>query len=54
MPPIQNDWLEAFAPEFKKDYYLTLREFLKKEYSAKKIYPNMNDIFNAFITNQCR
>ena len=47
MVNIGNDWDEILADEFKKDYYLSLREFLKSEYSTKKIYPDMYDIFNA-------
>ena len=41
MVKLGNDWEEILADEFKKDYYLQLREFLKKEYSAYTIYPNM-------------
>lgn len=44
---LENDWDEKLKEEFKKDYYLNLREFLKKEYSSKRVYPHMNDIFNA-------
>lgn len=47
MVAIGNDWDDALSYEFKKDYYLTLREFLKEEYSSRKIYPPMNDIYNA-------
>lgn len=38
------------APEAEKDYYRELRVFLKSEYlrSGVPIYPEMNDIFNAF------
>ena len=42
-----NDWDELLKDEFEKDYYLSLREFLKSEYSGQKIYPPMNDIYNA-------
>ena len=42
-----NDWDIHLAEEFKKDYYLALREFLKAEYASKRIYPPMNDIYNA-------
>ena len=42
-----NDWDELLKEEFKKEYYLKLREFLIKEYSTKTIYPPMDDIFNA-------
>ena len=47
MVHLGNDWDEILADEFSKPYYLELREFLKKEYSTRKIYPHMNDIFNA-------
>ena len=42
-----NDWDALLADEFKKEYYLELREFLKSEYSSRRIYPPMNDIYNA-------
>ena len=47
MVHIGNDWDALLKEEFEKDYYLSLREFLKAEYFSKKIYPPMNDIFNA-------
>lgn len=42
-----NDWDEILKDEFKKDYYLKLREFLKSEYKNHTIHPDMYDIFNA-------
>ena len=47
MVHIGNDWDSLLEGEFKKDYYLSLREFLKTEYFSRRIYPPMNDIFNA-------
>ena len=47
MVTFNNDWDEILADEWTKPYYLKLREFLKSEYAAKTIYPDMNDIFNA-------
>lgn len=47
MVNIGNDWDEILKGEFEKPYYLELREFLKKEYKTKLIFPNMHDIFNA-------
>src|SRR5699024_1530487 len=44
---LKNNWAELLDDEFTKDYYLTLRDFLKKEYTYETIYPNMHDIFNA-------
>lgn len=44
---LKNDWNELLKDEFSKDYYLSLREFLKNEYITKIIYPDKYDIFNA-------
>lgn len=45
-----NSWDSLMAPEAEKEYYRNLRTFLKQEYlhSGTPIYPDMNDIFNAF------
>ena len=50
MVNLGNDWDQVLGEEFKKDYYLRLREFLKAEYSTRTVYPDMYDIFNAFKT----
>ena len=47
MVHIGNDWDSLLGAEFEKEYYLSLREFLKSEYFSRRIYPPMNDIFNA-------
>lgn len=47
MVNIGNDWDEILADEWAKPYYRQLRQFLKAEYTTRKIYPHMNDIFNA-------
>ena len=47
MVSLNNDWDVLLREEFKKDYYLTLREFLKLEYSTARVYPPMHDIYNA-------
>ena len=47
MVNLGNDWDNLLKDEFNKEYYLTLREFLKKEYSTHRIYPPMFDIYNA-------
>ncbi len=47
MVHIGNDWDEALQGEFEKEYYLKLRDFLKKEYFSRRVYPDMHDIFNA-------
>lgn len=48
MPPISNDWAKALSPEYKKDYYKKLFDFIGEEYATKKIFPPGDDIFNAF------
>ena len=54
MVQLGNDWDGLLSEEFKQDYYLTLREFLKDEYRTRQIYPPMNDIYNALrYTARC-
>lgn len=48
MVHIDNSWDELLKEDFNSENYKNLREFLKKEYFSKTIYPPMNDIFNAF------
>lgn len=47
MVNIGNSWDNVLQGEFDKDYYLKLREFLKAEYGAREIFPDMYSIFNA-------
>ena len=47
MVNIGNEWDELLKDEFEKDYYKELRKFLISEYKTRKIFPPMNDIFNA-------
>ncbi len=47
MVHFENSWDELLKDEFKKPYYLKLRQFLINEYRSQVIYPNMYDIFNA-------
>ena len=48
MAAINNDWLDALKEEFKKPYYKKLYETVKLEYQTRAVYPDANDIFNAF------
>lgn len=48
MPAIQNDWLDAIENEFHKKYYSDLFLYIKEEYSNHIVYPDAEDIFNAF------
>lgn len=42
-----NEWDELLKDEFRKDYYLKLRQILIREYKTQRIFPGMYDIFNA-------
>ena len=48
MAAISNDWAEPLSPEFKKPYYAKLYRTIKEEYQTRQIFPDPNDIFNAF------
>ena len=48
MGAIKNDWLNAVGNEFRQPYYTELYQFVKTEYSHTIVYPNAEDIFNAF------
>lgn len=46
---IEQSWKDALAPEFDKEYFLNLTDFVRSEYlSGKPIYPAPKNIFNAF------
>lgn len=47
MMHIGNEWDALLADEIQKDYYKKLRAFLINEYTTRRIYPPMEDIFNA-------
>ena len=48
MPGITNDWLTVLEPEFSKDYYKSLYNFVGIEYSKTLVFPPSNEIFSAF------
>lgn len=45
---IGNNWDKLLEDEYKKDYFIKMIDYLKKEYKEKTIYPKQNEIFNAF------
>ena len=47
MIKITEEWDGILKEEFASESYLRLREFLKREYSSRTIYPSMFDIFNS-------
>ncbi|MDO4553512.1 MAG: uracil-DNA glycosylase [Lachnospiraceae bacterium] len=48
MPPINNDWANALKEEYKKPYYKELFLKVNEEYQTQQIFPDADDIFNAF------
>lgn len=45
---VGNDWQSIFDIETNKEYYKKLRQNLVHEYQSGTVYPNKDDIFNAF------
>ena len=46
---IEQSWKDALSPEFDKEYFIKLTDFVRNEYlSGKRIYPDAKNIFNAF------
>ena len=45
---IEESWKIRLEPEFEKDYFRTLTNFVREEYSQYPIYPPGKLIFNAF------
>ncbi len=49
LPNIHQSWLVELQAEFKQPYMAELREFLKAELQTQSIYPDMKNVFNAFL-----
>ena len=45
---IEESWKPLLQPEFDKDYFRTLTDFVRQEYRTQTIYPAGRLIFNAF------
>lgn len=48
MISLGGGWDELLKDDFESENYKNVRNFLKKEYSERTIYPSMYDIFNCF------
>ena len=48
---IHQSWTSYLQPEFEKQYFNDLKDFVKTEYRHHKCFPKTSDIFNAF--NHC-
>ena len=45
---IEESWKRRLQPEFEKDYFVKLTEFVRGEYMRATVYPPARLIFNAF------
>ena len=45
---IEERWKQHLAPEFEKDYFVRLTNFVRQEYQTTTVYPPGRLIFNAF------
>ena len=45
---IEESWKLHLAPEFEKDYFVKLTNFVRQEYQTTTVYPPGRLIFNAF------
>lgn len=45
---IEESWKQRLQPEFEKEYFVKLTEFVRTEYTRTTIYPPARLIFNAF------
>jgi uracil-DNA glycosylase len=45
---IAASWKDKLEPEFEKEYFKELVEFVKSEYSSFKVFPKGKQIFSAF------
>ena len=47
-PTLEESWKQVLSYEFKKDYFVNLKQFLVEEKKKYKVFPAGKDIFNAF------
>jgi uracil-DNA glycosylase len=45
---IGNDWDKVLEEEYKKDYFLKIKDIVRKEYQSKIIFPPAKRVFYAF------
>ena len=45
---IEKTWKSKLNPEFEKEYFIRLSEFIRQEYKKNTVYPPGSLIFNAF------
>src|SRR5215218_5587366 len=47
-PKLPADWRAVLAPEFDKEYWKDLQEFVDEERKTHTVYPPPEDVFNAY------
>lgn len=45
---IEPGWKQKLRDEFEKEYFISLTDFVRKEYTSTRVFPPGNLIFNAF------
>ena len=45
---IEESWKQRLQPEFEKEYFVKLTDFVRSEYARATVYPPARLIFNAF------
>ena len=45
---IGNDWDNILQEEYQKEYFIKIKDNVRKEYNTKTIYPKAKDVFYAF------
>jgi len=45
---IEPGWKEKLRDEFEKEYFVSLTDFVRREYTSTRVFPPGNLIFNAF------
>lgn len=45
---IDESWRQVLQPEFEKEYFVKLTDFVRHEYKTQHIFPPPSKIFNAF------
>lgn len=48
MSKITNDWKDILENEFKKEYFVKIKNFLVEEYNKYNVFPPKKNILNAF------
>lgn len=48
MGEIGNSWDEVLGKEYEKEYFLRLKEAVKREYAEHEVFPPMPEIYSAF------